>query len=185
MPLITRLAGLAAAALAIAAPAALADDCDAVTVPRAVTLLQQVTQPGVSFAEQMALMDSYVESCPDHAWINALGGELDVMVFRTLRASNGGVVNQEAFNFLGRAFQRSNKFQEGPDEGRKSRYHIFGVNSGTHLDYSLASDSRRAIVEALVQLALAGTVHPYLKPVAPVEYKGWLGPDAQTVSYKV
>ncbi|MFN7164192.1 MAG: hypothetical protein ACK4P2_05175 [Hyphomonas sp.] len=185
MPAITRLAALAAAAFAVCAPAARAQDCDTVILPNAVVVLQTVTQPGASLAGQMALMDSYVQSCPDHAWINALGGELDVMVFKTIRANNGGVANQEAVSFLARAFRRSNMFQKGPDEGRKSRYHILGLNNGTHLDYSVASDSRRAIMDSLAQLALAGTVHPYLKPEQPVECKGWLTSDAQTVGYKV
>ncbi len=154
-------------------------------LPRAVVVLQTVGQPGASPAEQIAQMDSYAQSCPDHAWINALGGELDVMVFKTIRANNGGVINQEAVSFLTRAFQRSTVFQEGPEEGRKPRYHVLGINNATHIDYSLASNSRRAIIDSLAQLALVGTVHPYLKPELPVDCKGWLTSDAQTVGYKV
>lgn len=185
MPQFSRMAAMAAAAITFAAPAAVAEDCETVILPRAVVVIQTVSQPGANLADQMSRMDSYVQSCPDHAWINALGGELDLIIFKTLRANNGGVANQEAVSFLARAFLRSNLFQEGPDEGRKSRYNVLGYQNATHLDYPVASNSRKAIIEALVQLAVAGTVHPYLKPEQPLACEGWLRPDAQTVGYKV
>jgi len=107
------------------------------------------------------------------------------MVFKTLRANNVGVVNQDAYNFLGRAFMRSNVFQLGPDEGRQFRFNILGFQSTTNLDYSVASNSRKAIIESLAGLALAGTVHPYLKVEQPMACEGWVQSDAQTLGYMV
>lgn len=185
MPVIARLAVLAAAALAFAAPAALAEDCENVFLPRAYVVITTVTKPGAVLADQMDLMDSYVKSCPDHAWINALGGELDLMIFKALRANNGGVVNQDAYNFLGRALQRSSVFKAGPAEGQQSRYNVLPLQIGTALDYSLASNSRKAIIESLAQLAIAGTVHPYLKAQEPLACEGWVTSDAQTLGYMV
>lgn len=185
MLVITRLAALVIAAFAFAAPASLAEDCDAVLLPRAVTVIQAVSAPGTALNDQMALMDGYIQSCPGHAWIHALGGELDVMIFKTLRTNNGGVANQEAVSFLARAFLRSNVFQEGPDEGRNSRYHVLGYQTQTHLDYSFASRSRSEIIKALADLAVAGTVHPYLKPETPPVCKGWLMSDTQAIASKI
>lgn len=175
----------AAAALTFAAPAALAEDCDKDILPRAYVVIQTVTQPGAVLGDKMDMMDSHVNRCPDHAWINALGGELDFMIFRTLRANNGGVVHQDAYNFLGRALQRSNVFKAGPIEDQQSRYNVLLNQFGAHLDYSVASNSRKAIIESLAQLALAGTVHPYLKAEDPLACEGWVTSDAQTLGYMV
>jgi len=64
MPVITRLAALAVAAIAFAAPAAAIEDCDTVILPRAVAVIRTVTQPGAVLADKMDMMDSYVKSCP-------------------------------------------------------------------------------------------------------------------------
>lgn len=180
-----RSAIFAAAALVFAAPAALAEDCDKVILPRAYVVIQTVTQPGAVLGDQMNKMDSHVTSCPEHAWINALGGELDRMIFVALRTNNGGVVNQDAYNFLGRALMRSNVFKAGPIEDQQSRYNVLLNQYGAHLDYSVASNSRKAIIESLAQLALAGTVHPYLKAEEPLACEGWVTSDAQALGYMV
>jgi len=185
MPLITRLAALAAVALAFAAPAALADDCDDVILPGAFVAVQAVSQPGSSLVDLIKRMDSNVQSCPDHAWINALGGELDLVTFKTLRTNNGGVANQDAVNFLSRAFVRSDIFQKGADEDRRNRYNLVGLQGNARLEYQAASNSRAEIIKSLAGLALAGTVHPYLKPEQPPACEGWLQSDAQTVAYMI
>ncbi|MFN3911878.1 hypothetical protein [Hyphomonas sp.] len=185
MPVITRLAALAAAAFALAAPVAAAEDCEAVILPRAVGVIQAVTGPGVNLSEKMAEMDGYVTACPDHGWVNVMAAELDLMIFKTTRSNNGGSATQEGVNFLARAFLRSGVFQQGPDENRKERY-LLPASSGTvNLTYSVASNNRKAIIEALGDLAKSGTVHPYLKPASPVACSGWAPSDAQTLAYKV
>lgn len=178
----------AAALLAEAALPAAAEDntCELLNLPRALEAVQSVIKDGATLGAYVPQMDSYVKDCPDHAWINALGGELDLIVFRGLRNANGGVPTQDAVNYLSRAFVRSDVFQTGPDTGRNGRYNIATSHSFYgKLEYSFASNSRKAIIEELVTLALAGTVHPYLAAATPAECKGWLTSDAQTISYKI
>ncbi len=178
----------AAALLAVATlpAAAEGDTCETVKLPRALEAIQSVIKDGATLAAYVPQMDSHVKDCPDHAWINALGGELDLMTYRGLRNANGGVPTQDAVNYLSRAFVRSEVFQTGPDTGRNGRYNISTSHSFyNRLEYSVASNSRSAIMTELMTLALAGTVHPYLAAATPPECKGWLTSDAQTISYKI
>lgn len=185
MLLAARLAPLAIAAFAFAAPAALAEDCDTVLLPRAVSVIQDVVKPGANLSAKIAEMDGYVQSCPAHGWIHVMASELDLMVFRSTKTSNGGKATQEGVNFLARAFVRSGVFQQGPDDNRRERY-LLQTGTGTvNLTYSVASNNRSAIIEALGDLAKAGTIHPYLKPETDPACEGWAVSDAQTLSYKV
>ena len=167
---------------------AFADDatCETEKLGAALESVQAVIKNGTTLAAYVPQMDSYVKACPDHAWINMLGGEMDLIVYRGMRNANGGVPTQDGVNYLARAFERSNVFYAGPDETRAERYNIAtSYNFYNNLTFSIASDSRRAIIDELVILALAGTVHPYLSGTAPVECKGWLSSDAQNIAYDV
>ncbi|MGE6699011.1 hypothetical protein ACQKH5_15035 [Hyphomonas sp. NPDC076900] len=178
----------AAALMAGAALQAVADDatCETEKLGAALESVQAVIKDGTTLAAYVPQMDSYVKACPNQAWINVLGGELDLIVFRGLRQANGGAPAQDSVNYLARAFERSNVFYAGPDETRNRRTNIAtSYNFYNTLDYSIASDSRGAIIGELVTLALAGTVHPYLAATTPPECKGWLVSDAQTISYKI
>ena len=178
----------AAALLANAGLPAIADDatCETEKLAAALESVQGVINYGTTLAAYVPQMDSYVKDCPNQAWINMLGGELDLMTYRGLRNANNGVPTQDGVNYLARAFDRSNVFYAGPDETRAERYNIAtSYNFYNNLTFSTASDSRRAIIDELVILALAGTVHPYLSGTAPVECKGWLSSDAQNIAYDV
>lgn len=178
-----RLAALAAV-LAFA-PVALAEDCDGDILPRAVSAIQTLSGPGVNISAKISEMDGYVQACPDHGWIHVMAAELDFTIFKTTKANNGGAATQEGVNFLARAFVRSGVFQQGPDENRRERY-LLQTGSGTvNLTYSVASNNRKAIIEALGDLAKSGTVHPYLKPEGTLACKGWAPADAQTLAYKI
>lgn len=179
---------LAGALLVSAALPAFAEEdaCETLILPRALEAIQTVIQDGTRVAPQAGLMDGYVQQCPDHAWINALAGELDVMIFKGLRQANGGVPTQDAVNYLARAFDRSTVFQAGPDETRNNRYNIITSQSSyNRLEYSIASGSRRGILDELATLARAGTVHPYLAGTTPPGCSGWLTSDTQTISYQI
>ena len=69
--------------------------------------------------------------------------------------------------------------------GATRAINVLGYQTQTHLDYSFASRSRSEIIKALADLALAGTVHPYLKPETTPVCKGWLGSDTQTIASKI
>lgn len=178
----------AAALLSSLALPAIADDatCETEKLAAALESVQGVIKDGTTLAAYVPQMDSYVKDCPNQAWINVLGGELDLMTYRGLRNANGGVPTQDGVNYLARAFERSNVFYTGPDETRNRRSNIAtSYNFYNNLDYSIASDSRGAIIDELATLARAGTVHPYLSGTAPLECKGWLTSDAQNVSYDI
>lgn len=178
----------AAALLAGAALPAHADDakCETEKLAAALESVQGVINNPSTLAAYVPQMDSYVKDCPNSAWINALGGELDLMTYRGLRNANNGVPTQDAVNYLARAFERSSVFYAGPDDTRKERYHVAtSYNFYNNLTFSFASDSRGAIIDELVTLALSGTVHPYLSGTAPIECKGWVSSDSQDVSYKI
>lgn len=167
---------------------ALADDaaCETEKLAAALESVQGVIKDATTLAAYVPQMDSYVKDCPNQAWINVLGGELDLMTFRGLRNANGGVPTQDSVNYLARAFERSNVFYAGPDETRDRRSNIAtSYNFYNNLDYSIASDSRGAIIDELATLARAGTVHPYLSATAPLECEGWLTSDAQNLSYDI
>lgn len=178
----------AAAMLAGAALPANADDasCETGKLAAALESVQGVINDGTTLAAYVPQMDSYVNDCPNSAWINALGGELDLMTYRGLRNANKGVPTQDAVNYLARAFQRSSVFYAGPEDTRKERYNVAtSYNYYNNLTFSFASDSRGAIIDELVTLAIAGTVHPYLSGTAPLECKGWVSSDSQNISYKI
>lgn len=168
-------------------PASADETCTRMVTPQALDALQIMMSverkivPG-----QVERVESALKQCPDHAWINAIGSELDLTIYRMLKDGNGGVPNQDAVNYLLRAFERSNKFHEGPSEGRQSLYNIVtSVNAYSSLEYLSFANSRKAIMDGLVQIALMGSVHPYLAGTAPIKCGGWAVSDGQTVSYQI
>lgn len=188
MPPVLKSILCAAAMLAGAALPAHADDatCETEKLAAALESVQGVINNPTTLAAYVPQMDSYIKDCPESAWINALGGEMDLMTYRGLRNANNGVPTQDAVNYLLRAFQRSNVFYAGPDETRKERYNVAtSYNFYNNLTLSFASDSRGAIIDELATLALSGNVHPYLSGTAPLECKGWVSSDSQNISYKV
>lgn len=177
-------AALAAALCAFAVPAAAADTCETETLPQAIMALQkQVTADDV--VARMDLMDSLVAACPEHGWINVLGAELDRTTYRALLQASNGSPDQQALNYLLRGFERSNVFQQGPDENRKERYGIWLGPNEARLVYSVATDNRKGIIEELMTLARQGKVHPYLAAELPMVCSGWITGDAMTVAYAV
>lgn len=170
-----------------AQPAVAADTCTRGALPQALDAFQiMFVQERKIISGQVARIDAALQQCPDHAWINAVGSEVDLNIYLTLKERNGGIPDQEAVNYLRRAFERSNKFQEGPDEGRQSLYQITtSVSSNSKLEYLAYSNTRKQIIEGLVQIALMGTVHPYLAGTQQMKCGGWIISDAQTVSYQI
>lgn len=170
-----------------AMPASADETCTKVATPQALDALQIIMSVEKKIVPaQVERVEAALKQCPDHTWINAIGSELDLTIYRVLKNGNGGVPNQDAVNYLLRAFERSNKFQEGPSEGRQSLYNIAtSVHANNSLDYQFFANSRKAIIEGLVEIALMGSVHPYLAGTAPIKCGGWAVSDGQTVSYQI
>lgn len=185
MSFTARFAALAAVIAAFAAPVAAAEDCESVLLPRALQTVQTVSTPGADLVALITRMDAAVKNCPSHPWINVLGAQLDLVTFTTLRTNNGGVANQDAVNYLARAFERSNVFYQVSEDERRGRYEVVGLNGYRRIDYAVASDIRKGVVEALAGLAQAGTVHPYFTPKEPLVCEGWLPTDTQKIAYMV
>lgn len=184
MPAITRLAVLATALFTAAALPASADPqkCEPL-VPLTLEAVQTVIKDGATATVQVPLVDGYVKACPDHAWITLLGGELELMVFKGLRNANGGQPTQDGVSYLARALLRSDVFHNAGASTSDNRYNIAtGHSYYNTLDYNIAATSRRAIIDELATLAVGGVVHPYLTGTVPLECKGWLTRDVQTVS---
>ena len=184
---ITRLAVLATALFSAAALPASADPqkCEPL-VPLALEAVQTVIKDGATATVQVPLVDGYVKDCPDHGWITLLGGELDLMVFKGLRNANGGQPTQDGVSYLARALLRSDVFHNAGASTSGNRYNVATRHSYYNtLDYNIAATSRRAIIDELATLAVRGVVHPYLTGTVPLECKGWLTSDVQTVSYKI
>lgn len=185
-PLARFMCGLALLAL-WAMPASADDTCTSIVMPQALDAHQiMMTVERKIIPAQVERVEAAVKQCPDHAWINAIGSELDLNIYGVLKAGNGGVPNQDALNYLLRAFERSNKFQEGPSEGRESVYNIStSVNARSSLEYISFANSRKPIIEGLMEIALMGSLHPYLAGTEVKKCGGWAVSDAQTVSYQI
>ncbi|AWB34534.1 hypothetical protein [Orrella marina] len=88
-----------------------ADACDAEVLPDALGVVLDSTQMLVAKARDM---DAYVQACPDHPWVNMLGANTNMVLFRALLQANKGVFNQDAVNQLAQAFARSQRFYDSP-----------------------------------------------------------------------
>lgn len=186
MNLRLRIAALGLLLGASVTPAALADDCDTKVMPAALEVALAKTQTGEAFVQLVGKMDGYVSACPDHPWVTFMGAELDMRAYQAVTALNGGAPNQEAVNYLVRAFQRSGVFYEASEEARKERYHVrTPSNQQANLTYSSVSDVRRSVLLGLMQVGRMGTMHPYLSGADVGACTGWLTSDAQKVAYAI
>lgn len=159
------------------------DTCETVHLPKALEASLQQTNTAEQFQQALTEIDGQVSRCPDHPWINMMGALIDMRAYEVLLRGNNNQINQSALNYLIRAYDRSNRYIAVPAEDRKDR---FGVQAGAqrgNLTYSAASDNRKAIITALMQVAKLGTVHPYLAAETAPACKGWIASDSQTVAY--
>lgn len=170
-------------ALVIAAGGASAEDCMDSLRAEALGVSIRPLQTGTDMQAALNDMDGYVARCPEDPWINALGAEMDLRVHRQIVAANKNQINQQAFDFLQRAFVRSNIYREAEAEARRDVLGIQTPHGRGDLKYEVAARTRAAIIEVFMQLARAGQVHPYLKAETPMMCTGWIMSDTQTIGH--
>lgn len=180
-----RFAATLLGALVLATGSAAADDCTGGLRAEAlgVSLMPLATVQDLQAA--LNDMDLFVSDCPQDPWINALGAEMDMRVYNQLVAANNNQVNQQAFDYLQRAFVRSDVYMSAPAEARQNVHRVQTQNGYGDLTYSATSTNRANIIKALMLLAKLGQVPPYLKAETPKTCTGWLSSDAQTVGYAI
>ena len=165
----------------VASPAH-ASACDVEVLPDAFGVVLDNTQPLVAKARAM---DAYVQACPDHPWVNMLGANMNMVLFRALLQVNKGAVNQDAVNQLSLAFARSQRFYDSPARLRQNRYRISTPSGIGNLTHGAASKSRSEILQGLMALARVGHMHPYLSGKELPVCGGWLMSDTQTVAFAI
>ena len=167
----------------MSAPTASADACETEYLPKALEAGLRQTNTAEQFQKALTEIDGYVSRCPDHPWINMIGADMDVRVYDVLLSGNNNQVTQQAFDYLLRAFDRSNKFIAVPIEDRQDN-HMVPVGEGYGcVTHDMAHANRRDLLSKLMTLAKLGTVHPYLAAETPPACAGWLMSDSQTVGY--
>lgn len=166
-----------------ASGSAFADDCAGTLRTDAVTVTLRPVTTGEQLQAALKDIDAIVAQCPADPWINALGAEMDLRVYNALLAANNNQVSQQAFDFLQRAFARSDIFQEAPAEARPDILSIRTGHGTGNLTYSFASTNRKSILQILMAMARLGQVHPYFKAETPKTCGGWLMSDTQTIGY--
>lgn len=171
---------------AITAGAALADTCDSERLPQALeTSMQQITS-AEQFQKNLLEIDGHVSRCPDDPWMNLMGAVMDMQVYDAMVRGSNNQIKQDAYNYLLRAFARSNKFMEVPAEKRRDLLAVPLPSGGVgQLKFEAASANRRTIIESLMQIARLGSVHPYLAGETPPACDGWLNSDTQTIGYAI
>ncbi|PKP81040.1 MAG: hypothetical protein CVT79_12230 [Alphaproteobacteria bacterium HGW-Alphaproteobacteria-18] len=184
MTLRFRMAALAVLALGTAATSAHADTCDTERLPQALeTSMQQITSAG-QLQKKLLELDGHVSRCPDNPWINLMGAAMDMQVYDAMVQGTNNQITQDSYNYLLRAFARSNAFIAVPAENRRDQLAIPLPSGGVgQLKYEAASTNRRTIIESLMQIARLGSVHPYLAAETPPVCDGWLNSDTQTIGY--
>lgn len=182
MDLLRMAAALLGMLVSVAGTAA-ADDCTGTLRTDAVTVTLRPVATGDQLQAALTDIDAIVAQCPADPWINALGAEMDLRVYNALLAANNNQVNQQAFDFLQRAFARSTLFQEAPAEARQDILSIRTEHGTGNLTYSFASTNRKSILQIWMAMARLGQVHPYFKAETPKTCGGWLMSDTQTVGY--
>ncbi len=173
------------AALVAAAGGAAAEDCTGSLRAEALGVSLWPLKTIEDLQAALKDMDLFVSDCPQDPWINALGAEMDMRVYNQLVAANNNQVNQQAFDFLHRAFVRSDAYIAAPSEARENVHRVQTQNGYGDLTYSATSTNRANIIKALMLLGKQGQVHPYLKAETPKVCTGWLSSDAQTVGYAI
>lgn len=186
MALRFRMAVFALLAWGASATSAHADTCDTERLPQALeTGMQQITS-AAQLQKNLLEIDGHVGRCPDHPWINLMGAIMDIQVYDAMVRGSNNQINQDSYNYLLRAFSRSNKFIEVPAENRQDRLAVPLPGGGVgQLKYEAASTNRMTIIEMLMQIARLGSVHPYLAAETPPACSGWLNSDTQTVGYAI
>ncbi|MFN7054592.1 hypothetical protein [Hyphomonas sp.] len=169
-------------ALVIMAGSASAEDCTGSLRAEALGVSIRPLRTGTDMQAALSDMDGHVARCPQDPWINALGAEMDLRVHRQLVAGNNNQINQQAFDFLQRAFVRSNIYREAEAEARRDVLGIQTPHGRGDLKYEVAARTRASLIEVFMQLARAGQVHPYLKAETPMTCTGWIMSDTQTIS---
>lgn len=166
-----------------AAGSAWADDCTTTLRTSAVSATLRPVTTGEQLQAALKEIDAIVVQCPADPWINALGAEMDLRVYNALLAANNNQMTQQAFDFLQRAFARSNVYRETAAEMRSEVYAIQTEHGKANLTHSFASTNRKSIIQIFMAMARLGQVHPYLKAETPKTCTGWLSSDTQTVGY--
>lgn len=181
-----RLAALTALMWGIMGAAAEADTCETERLPQALeTSMQQITS-AAQLQKSLLEIDGHVGRCPDNPWINLMGAAMDMQVYDAMVRGSNNQINQDSYNYLVRAFARSNKFIEVPAENRRDRLAVPLPAGGVgQLRYEAASNNRKTIIATLMQIARLGSVHPYIAAETPPACSGWLNSDTQSIGYAV
>jgi hypothetical protein len=174
---------LLAGALWVTVGHAAAETCPGTLRTEALEALQQPVRNEAELQAAMTQIDGFLARCPADPWINALGADLDLRVFNMLVAANNNQMDQQAFDFLQRAFVRSTAFQDAPPAARADVYAVQTRYGGANLTYPVAAANRKSIIEVMMGMARLGSVHPYLQAETPKTCTGWLTSDTQTIGY--
>lgn len=166
-----------------AAGSASADDCTGTLRTNAVSATLRPVATGDQLQAALTDIDAIVAQCPADPWINALGAEMDLRVYNALLAANNNQVNQQAFDFLQRAFARSDVYMNTAADMRGEVFAIQTEHGKGNLTHSFASTNRKSILQIFMAMARLGQVHPYFKAETPKTCTGWLMSDTQTVGY--
>lgn len=162
-----------------------ADNCDADILPRALGIALVKPVNAQALLTQAREMDGYVQACPEHPWINMLGANTNMMLFRALLQANNGSFNQDAVNQLAQAFARTQKYYGAPAALRHDRIRVSTPSGIGNLTYGAAAKSRSEVIQGLMALARVGVMHPYLGGKEPLSCDGWLMSDTQTVTFAI
>ena len=166
-----------------AAGNAWADECTSTLRTSAVSATLRPVTTGEQLQTALSDIDAIVAQCPADPWINALGAEMDLRVYNALLAANNNQVNQQAFDFLQRAFVRSDVYMNTAADMRGEVFAIQTEHGTGNFTHSFASTNRKSIVQIFMAMARLGQVHPYFKAETPKTCAGWLSSDTQTVGY--
>lgn len=169
--------------VAAALPAAAAETCETEHLPKALEASMRQTNTAEQFQQTLTEIDGYVSRCPEHPWINMMGAVMDMRAYDILVRGNNNQINQTAFNYLIRAYDRSNVYISAPAEARQDRLGIQAGSRTAELTHSAATDNRKSIIAALMTIARLGTLHPYLAAETQPTCGGWLISDSQTIGY--
>lgn len=179
-----RIAAALIGALVIAAGSAGAEeDCAGAVRTEALGVNLRPVTTGAELQTAMTDMDALAARCPQDPWINAMGAAMDLRIYSALMNANNNQMNQQAFDILHRAFLRSNRYGEAPDEARREVVGLQTPHGRGGLSHDAASGVRREIMGVFLAMARLGQMHPYLKAEAPLTCNIWLRVDSQTIGY--
>lgn len=180
-----RLAAALLGALVLVAGNAAAEDCAGTVRIEALGVSARSVTTGAELQAALTDMDALVARCPEDAWLNALGAEIDLRVYTALLNANNNQMNQQTFDFLHRAFLRSSRYANAPAEERQEVAGIQTPHGRRGLSHEAARSVRREIMGVFLAMARLGQMHPYLKAEEPLTCNVWLMTDAQTIGYAI